>query len=83
MVDKAFSAVIRRLRQERNISQEKLALEAELHRTYISQLERGLKSPSLKTVYKISKVLRTPLPELMVLILKEMKNLNPDSPSAK
>lgn len=83
MVDKAFSAVIRRLRQERNISQEKLALEAELHRTYISQLERGLKSPSLKTVYKISKVLGTPLPELMVLILKEMKNLNPDSPSAK
>jgi transcriptional regulator with XRE-family HTH domain len=83
MVDKAFSAVIRRLRQERNISQEKLALEAELHRTYISQLERGLKSPSLKTVYKISKVLGTPLPELMVLILKEMKNLNPDSPSPK
>ena len=83
MVDKAFSAVIRRLRQERNISQEKLALEAELHRTYISQLERGLKSPSLKTVYKISKVLGTPLPELMVLILKEMKNLNPNSPSAK
>ena len=83
MVDKAFSAVIRRLRQERNISQEKLALEAELHRTYISQLERGLKSPSLKTVYKISKVLGTPLPELMVLILKEMKNLNPDSLSAK
>ena len=83
MVDKAFSAVIRRLRQERNISQEKLALEAELHRTYISQLERGLKNPSLKKVYKISKVLGTPLPELMVLILKEMKNLNPDSPSAK
>ena len=83
MVDKAFSAVIRRLRQERNISQEKLALEAELHRTYISQLERGLKSPSLKTVYKISKVLGTPLPELMVLILKEMKHLNPSSPSVK
>jgi transcriptional regulator with XRE-family HTH domain len=83
MVDKAFSAVIRRLRQERNISQERLAFEAELHRTYISQLERGLKSPSLKTVYKISKVLGTPLPELMVLILKEMKNLNPDSPSVK
>jgi len=83
MVDKAFSVVIRRLRQERHISQEKLALEAELHRTFVSQLERGLKKPSLKTVYKISKVLGISLPEMMVLILEEMENLTPNSPSSK
>lgn len=80
MVDKAFSVVIRRLRHERNISQEKLALESDLHRTYISQLERGLKSPSLKTIYKVSKVLGISLPELMSLVLEEMKNVSPDSP---
>ncbi len=32
------------------ISQEELAHRADLHRTYVSQLERGLKSPSLAAV---------------------------------
>lgn len=77
MIEKAFSTVIRRLRNEKKISQEKFAEEAGLHRTYISQLERGIKSPSLKTAYKISKSLGIPLPELMVLILEEMKNVSP------
>ena len=76
MIDKAFARVIRRLRLEKNLSQEKLAFEADLHRTYISQLERGLKSPSLQTVYKISKVLGISLPELMLLVLKEMENVS-------
>lgn len=76
MIDKAFAKVIRRLRLEKNLSQEKLAFEADLHRTYISQLERGLKSPSLQTVYKISKVLGISLSELMLLVLKELENVS-------
>lgn len=38
-------------------SQEKLALDAGLDRTYISLLERGLRSPSLKTVFILAKKL--------------------------
>ena len=52
-----FADVLRRLRVERGISQEALALECGLHRTYISQLERGLKSPSLKTMVALCDVL--------------------------
>jgi transcriptional regulator with XRE-family HTH domain len=36
------------------MSQEKLAELADLHRTYISQIERGLKSPSLKALVAIA-----------------------------
>jgi predicted transcriptional regulator len=46
----AFGHVVRKLRKEIGISQEDFADRANLHRTYVSQLERGLKSPSLKAV---------------------------------
>lgn len=71
MIDKAFSIVLRRLRMQKELSQEQFAFETDLHRTYISQLERGLKSPSLKTLYKISSVLEISLTELMALVEQE------------
>jgi transcriptional regulator with XRE-family HTH domain len=39
------------------ISQEALAHESNLHRTYVSQLERGLKSPSLDAIAALAKAL--------------------------
>jgi transcriptional regulator with XRE-family HTH domain len=53
-----FGKVIRRFRQDLGYSQEDLAELAGLHRTYISQLERGLKSPSLKVLFALSKALK-------------------------
>ena len=47
------------------MSQEELAQEASLHRTYISQIERGLKSPSINSLVKLSKALSISLNELM------------------
>ena len=41
------------LRRREKISQEKLAELSGVHRTYISQIERGLKSPTLETIFKI------------------------------
>jgi transcriptional regulator with XRE-family HTH domain len=38
-------------RKGSNLSQEKLAGLADIHRTYISQIERGLKSPTLEVVF--------------------------------
>jgi transcriptional regulator with XRE-family HTH domain len=53
----AFGQVLRELRKEKNFSQEKLALEASLDRTFISLLERGLRQPSLSTILNLSTIL--------------------------
>ncbi|WP_294344507.1 helix-turn-helix transcriptional regulator [Prosthecochloris sp.] len=55
--EKAFGNLIRKIRQEKGLSQEALALEAGLDRTFISLLERGSRQPSLTTIFKIAKVL--------------------------
>ncbi len=68
MIDKSFAVVLRRLRTQKGLSQEEFGFEADLHRTYVSQLERGLKSPSLKTLQKIANVLNISLTELMILV---------------
>ncbi|MDR0784372.1 MAG: helix-turn-helix transcriptional regulator, partial [Treponema sp.] len=46
-------------RKNSNLSQEKLAELANIHRTYISQIERGLKSPTLEVVFSICNALST------------------------
>ena len=55
---------IRNLRRSRGLTQEKLAFEAGLNRAYIGYIERGERNPSIETVAKIAKVLKTPLPKL-------------------
>jgi transcriptional regulator with XRE-family HTH domain len=44
-------------REKACLSQEELAHKANLHRTFISQIERGLKMPTLLSIFKISKAL--------------------------
>ncbi len=56
-IDREFGKIIRIKRVESGLSQEQLAEKAELHRTYISQLERGIKSPTLKTIFRLSRAL--------------------------
>lgn len=53
-----FGREVARLRKQLGISQEELAFRAEVHRTYISQLERGLKSPTLSVILKLSRALK-------------------------
>lgn len=55
----ALGKVLRTLRKQAELSQEQLALDADLQRNYISLLERGLNSASVKTLFKLSAVLRT------------------------
>ena len=45
---------VRHLRQEKGWSQEDLAFEAKLHRTYISQIERGVINPSVVVIEKLA-----------------------------
>ena len=56
---------IKQKRQELGLSQEKLGELSKLHRTYISLLERGLKSPTILTANKIAKALNMNISELL------------------
>ena len=59
MIIEVFSKVLREQRVKNNLSQEKLAELCDLDRTYISLLERGLRQPSLTTIFKLSRALNT------------------------
>ena len=48
---------IRRLRKDRGLSQEQLAFEAGLHRTYISGVERAVRNPTIVIIDKIARAL--------------------------
>lgn len=56
-LSKAFGLHVRRLRQEKGLSQESFAELCDLHRTYIGSIERGEKTPTLDTAAKIAKAL--------------------------
>jgi transcriptional regulator with XRE-family HTH domain len=49
----AFGKTLRQLREKKGLSQEELADQCHIHRTYVSQLERGLKSPTLRLMWQI------------------------------
>ncbi|HZL11071.1 MAG TPA: helix-turn-helix transcriptional regulator [Prolixibacteraceae bacterium] len=57
MVVEIFGRVLRELRVANKLSQEKLAEYCELDRTYISLLERGLRQPTITTIFKLAKAL--------------------------
>jgi transcriptional regulator with XRE-family HTH domain len=56
---------IRRLRQAIGISQEELAARAQLHRTYISSVERHERNVSLENIFRIAAALGVPAPALL------------------
>lgn len=56
-VSKAFGQVLRLVRTEAGLTQEKLAFEAGVQRNYISLLERGLHEPTLSTIVLLAQAL--------------------------
>ncbi len=57
MLESLFGDYLRELRTEKGLSQEKLAELSHLDRTYVSLLERGLRQPTLSTLFSLSKAL--------------------------
>lgn len=64
-LNKALGLVVRRHRARAGLSQEALADACGRHRTYVSIIERGLKSPSLDTIVALAGALRV-RPHLLV-----------------
>ena len=57
---------IRKAREAAGLTQEQLAFEAQLHRTYISILERNLKSPTLDVLFRIANAVGIPASSLVM-----------------
>ena len=62
---KAFGRSIRSYRKQRGMSQEDLAEKSGLSRNYVSDIERGVRNPSLLALIKLSRALRVPLRDLL------------------
>jgi transcriptional regulator with XRE-family HTH domain len=55
--EKAFGQALREWRKKRGIAQDELAFQCGFDRTYISLLERGIRSPTLRTIIKLCRQL--------------------------
>lgn len=61
---KVFGARVRSLREQVGLSQEALAAQAGIHRTYMGGIERGERNPCLKNILRLAHALRVPPKEL-------------------
>ncbi len=64
VVHQKIAEKIRKIRKERNMSQEELAFKAGLNRAYVGYIERGERKPSIDTLSKIAKVLKVKVSQL-------------------
>jgi len=89
--DEQIGKRIKEVRQKIGLTQEELGERAELHYSYIGQLERGNKLPSIKTLKKIAAALNIKLEALLEdvptyetssqnLLNREILNILKDSP---
>ncbi|MBS6268450.1 helix-turn-helix domain-containing protein [Coprobacter fastidiosus] len=62
----SFGRKVQMRRKELKLSQEQLAEEAGLHRTYIGMIERAEKNVTLVNIEKIAKALKISIPELFL-----------------
>jgi len=60
-----FGLAIKHLRLKQDLTQEELAHRSALHRTYLTDIERGTRNPSIEVVEKLASGLGISLPELL------------------
>lgn len=56
---------VKRLREQKGWSQEKFAFEADIHRTYISDIERAARNPTIDVVEKLARPLGVTASDLL------------------
>jgi transcriptional regulator with XRE-family HTH domain len=75
-----FATNLRRLRHERGLSQDDLAYEAEVSRSYLSQLEKGAFYASLKIIGRLAEALGVEPAELLKLPVGNNRAKQPTRP---
>jgi transcriptional regulator with XRE-family HTH domain len=72
-ISTSFGVVLRRLRSQRRMTQEKLGLEAGIQRKHVSAVELGIKQPTLTSVFKLSRALGLEPGALIALVDDELR----------
>ena len=73
-VRKRVGINLKRLRHDRQLSQEDLAFEAGVHRTYISGVERGIRNPTVLVLEEIAAALKIPTAKLLEELPRRKKS---------
>lgn len=73
-IEMIFGQQLRKIREERKLSQEELAFRAKLDRTYISLLERGKRRPTLNTIFSLAAQLDIKPSELVRMVESDESN---------
>jgi len=72
---KAFGQALREFRKDRRISQEELAFDSGgFDRTYVSMVERGVRSPTIRSLVKLAEVLQVPASKIVARMETLVKN---------
>jgi transcriptional regulator with XRE-family HTH domain len=74
---KAFGQALREIRKGRDISQEQLAFDCGFDRTYISMVERGVRSPTIRSLVRLAEVLQVPASEIVLRMEALLKDAKP------
>ncbi|QOS81262.1 helix-turn-helix transcriptional regulator [Paenibacillus sp. JNUCC31] len=70
--EEIFGQVLKTIRKRNKMSQEKLAFQSNLDRTYISMLERGIHQPTLNSLLALAEALNMKASELVRLVEEEI-----------
>ncbi len=77
-IEKAFGEVIKELRKQKKLSQEDVAHESFLDRSFISLLETGRQQPSLVTIFQLSRALGVTASQIIAAVESRLQ-INSDS----
>lgn len=72
----AFGKTLRAVRVDAGLSQEELGLASDIDRTYVSLLERGIRQPTLGTLFALSDQLGMSAESLVAQTRKELSRLS-------
>lgn len=67
-IQEKFGLVIKELRAQNHISQEKLALDADIDRTYIGDIEKGNRNISIEMIEKLAKFFQLSIIDLFKMM---------------
>lgn len=74
---------LRRIRVEKRLPQEVLAVDAEIDRTYVSRLERNLENPTVAVLERLARALDVPIVEFFTAVPANAKRLDVLMPGRK